>query len=48
MMNARQEIQPLHFLCIIDEWLLVGLEKGDKTHDYRRPAHLSSVKPSRR
>jgi hypothetical protein len=27
MMNARQETQPLHFLCIIDERLLVGLGK---------------------
>ena len=29
MMNARQETQPLYFLCIIDEWLLVGLEKKE-------------------
>lgn len=46
MMNARQENQPLYFLSIINEQLLVGVERGENG-DYRRPAHLSNDKSSR-
>lgn len=45
MMNARQENQPLHFICIIDEWFLAELERRENC-DYRGPAHLGNSKSS--